>query len=107
MLLKPSAALSRWNSASTRRSCASLETAGARPVSRAKMETHMNRFPKPPKGVVRITEYEVDPRDVEDMLRGKPRRRPRSPVNVKHHDLSGEALKKFLRRIGVPEPDHE
>ncbi len=61
----------------------------------------MSRFPKPPKGVMRITEYEVDPRDVEDMLRGNRRQRPRKAVMVKHHDMSTHDFNKFLRRIGV------
>lgn len=61
----------------------------------------MPKHPEPPKHVVRITEYEVDPRDIDDMLRGKRRSRPRKPVLVKHHDMSAENLEQFLRRIGV------
>jgi hypothetical protein len=33
---------------------------------------------------VAITEYEVDPRDIEDMFRGKPHR-PRPPVRVTYY----------------------
>ncbi|AGK57036.1 hypothetical protein HYPDE_26778 [Hyphomicrobium denitrificans 1NES1] len=55
-----------------------------------------------------ITEYEVDPRDIEDMLRGRPRKRPRPRLNVKHHELSDEQYEKFLERIGVrPRSDQE
>lgn len=50
------------------------------------------------------TECEVDPRDIEDMLCGRPRRRPRPPINVNHHKLSDEQYQKFLERIGQRPP---
>jgi hypothetical protein len=61
----------------------------------------MRKFPKAPKGMLRIVEYEVDPRDIEDMLRGKRRRRPRPPINVKCHDISREDHERILRRMGI------